>query len=531
MSHTELDAVVVGAGFSGLYALHRLRKMGLQTRALEAADGVGGTWYYNRYPGARCDVTIIDYSYQFDKDLQQEWEWQEKYATQPELLNYINHVTDRFDLREDIVFNTLVVSAVFDDASSRWHVTTDDGTTYSARFCVFATGNLSTPLKPDYPGFDDFAGEVFYTSSWPQEGVDFTGRRVGVIGTGSSAIQTIPLVAEQADSVTVFQRTANYCIPAHNAPLDPEYVADVKANYDELRKRNNESFPAADFGESHPSAHDLGDEEREAFLEEKWAQGGLAIMLAFDDQLSDPGSNEYVAEFVRNKIRAVVDDPATADLLCPSYPIGTKRLCVDTDYYKTYNRDNVHLVDIKSAPIQQFSAEGLATSTGTFEFDTLIVAAGFDAMTGTLNKMNIQGRGGARLSEHWAEGPRLYLGMAAAGFPNLFIVTGPGSPIAFVNNLTAIEQSVEWITDAIQHVVSTNLSTIEAEPSAEKEWVDHVAEVADTSLFTGTDSWYMGANVPGKPRVLLSYLGGFPVYLEKCEEVVANNYAGFTLAG
>lgn len=529
-SVSEVDVVVVGAGFSGLYSLYRLRKLGLTVAVIEAAGDVGGTWFWNRYPGARCDITIIDYSYQFSKELQQEWEWTEKYATQPELLKYINHVAERFDLRKDITFNTAVNGATFDESTNTWTVSTNRETQVKARFCIFAAGNLSEPLRPKYNGFDDFKGDVYYTSRWPKEGVNFSGKRVGIIGTGSSAIQCVPIIAQEADHLTVFQRTANYCIPAHNKALDPAFMQNVKANYADLRAFNNTQFGATNFGRSLPSGTESSPQERQDLLNEKWDAGGLSMMIAFDDQLVDQDSNELVAEFVRNKIRDKVTDPKTADLLCPHYAIGTKRLCVDTNYYETFNRDNVTLVDIKTAPIECYTESGLSTITQSYDFDCLIVAAGFDAMTGTLNKINIQGRGQTSLQQKWSDGAKLYLGLAAAGFPNLFVVTGPGSPIAFVNNLTAIEQSVEWITDAIAHTAETGLNYIEATSSAESDWVEEVSNLAQDSLMVDTDSWYMGANVEGKPRVLLSYLGGYPAYLEKCAEVTANNYEGFTIA-
>jgi cation diffusion facilitator CzcD-associated flavoprotein CzcO len=526
----SVDVVVVGAGFAGLYALHRLKKLGFSVAVVEAASDVGGTWFWNRYPGARCDVTIIDYSYQFSSELQQEWEWSEKYATQPELLKYINHVADRFDLRKHITFNTRVDGAKYSEVNNTWSVRTDTGVTLTSRFCIFAAGNLSEPLRPDYPGFEDFAGEVYYTSRWPHEGVDFTGKRVGVIGTGSSAIQCIPLIAQEAKQLTVFQRTPNYCIPAHNKALDPAFVAEVKANYGEIREFNNGQFAAANFGDSLPSGKEASAEERQTLLDQKWATGGLSIMFAFEDQLLDEESNVLVADYVRGKIREQVNDPEVAELLCPTYAIGTKRVCVDTNYYTTYNRNNVTLVDIKSDPITHLTSTSVATKDSNHEFDCLVIATGFDAMTGTLNKISIEGRNGELLQNKWSSGAKLYLGLAAAGFPNLFVVTGPGSPIAFVNNLTAIEQSVEWITDAIAFTHETQAAFIEATDAAETAWVNEVNELAEDSLMVNTDSWYMGANVKGKPRVLLSYLGGYPAYLEKCDAVVANDYEGFVVA-
>ncbi len=524
------DAVVVGAGFAGLFMLHRLRGLGLSVRVFEAGDGVGGTWFWNRYPGARCDVESMEYSYQFDEQLQQDWDWSERYATQSEILRYINHVADRFDLRRDVQLETRVESAHFDESSRRWTVTTDDGVRVTARFVVMATGCLSSTNTPDFPGLDSFEGDWFHTGRWPKEGVDFSGQRVGVIGTGSSAIQSIPLIAEQAAQLTVFQRTPNYSIPAHNAPLDPNDVAEIKADYPSFRARNAE-MPFG-FGSrlerNEQSALDASPEERETRYEERWAIGGLQFLTAFGDLIFDRRSNETAAEFVRGKIAEIVDEPETARLLSPDTVVGCKRLCVDTGYFATFNRDNVELVDVSQTPIERITPRGLRVGGRAHEFDSLVFATGFDAMTGALLGVDIRGRGGRPLREAWAEGPRTYLGLATVGFPNLFTVTGPGSPSVLSNMLPSIEQHVNWIADCIGHLESEGVATIEASADAQDAWVGHVNDVAGLTLYPHCNSWYLGANVPGKPRVFMPYLG-FPTYVAKCEEVAAKGYEGFEL--
>ena len=524
-----LDAVVVGAGFAGLYMLHRLRGMGLRVRVFEAGAGVGGTWYWNRYPGARCDVDSMEYSYQFSEELQQEWEWSERFSPQPEILRYLNHVADRFDLRRDITFETRVATATFDEGSSRWQIETDTGESCSARFVVMATGCLSSTNKPEIDGLDDFTGETYHTGEWPHERVDFTGTRVGVIGTGSSAIQSIPLIAAEADHVYVFQRTPNYSIPARNGPIDPEYVKRIKADYPTFRAEN------ATFGfglrtySRDVSALEVSDEERERQFEERWQHGGLPFLSAFNDISSSEEANAHARRFLHRKIREIVDDPDVADVLCPDTTVGCKRLCVDTDYFATFNRDNVTLVDVRSAPIERITGSGLRTTEEDYAFDRLVLATGFDAMTGSILKVDVRGVGGLPLREKWAEGPRTYLGLGTAGFPNLFTITGPGSPSVLSNMVPSIEQHVNWIADCIGHMGDRGLTRIEAQREAEDAWVAHVNEVAEQTLFTTCNSWYLGANVPGKPRVFMPYLG-FPPYVEKCNEVVANGYEGFALS-
>jgi len=530
MSDRDLDAVIVGAGFAGLYMLHRLRRMGLEARVLEAGGGVGGTWYWNRYPGARCDVESVQYSYQFDDALQQEWNWTERYAAQPELLSYANHVADRFDLRRDISFHTRVRSAAFDDARGRWVVETADGSRLSATWCIMATGCLSSPNLPQIEGLESFAGERYHTGLWPKEAVDFTGKRVAVIGTGSSAVQSIPIIAAQASHLTVFQRTPNYAVPAHNAPLDPEYVRRVKAEYPAMRARAKKTMTGIDFDYSDRAALDTPPEEREREYERRWRHGGLWFLGAFKNLMLDQAANDTAAEFVRAKIRARVRDPQVAELLCPKNTIGCKRLCVDIGYFETYNRPNVTLVDVSTRPIERITPTGVRAHGREHAADALVLATGFDAMTGTLLRIDIRGRGGARLADAWRAGPRSYLGLAVSGFPNLFTITGPGSPSVLTNMLPTIEQHVDWIADSIAHLRTRGLSRIEASAAAEEEWGAHVGEAAGRTLRYTCNSWYLGVNIPGKPRVFTPYIGGFPKYVETCNEVAAAGYSGFVLS-
>ncbi len=525
----DLDVVIVGAGFAGLYMLHRLRGLGFRAQVLEAGTGVGGTWYWNRYPGARCDVESIQYSYQFDEALQQEWDWSERYATQPEILRYAEHVADRFELRRDIRFETRVTAAVYDEAGSRWVLETAAGDRVTATWCVMATGCLSTFNDPPIPGRDSFAGQTWHTGRWPHEGVDFAGRRVAVIGTGSSAIQSIPLIAEQPAHLTVFQRTANYTIPAHNAPLDPETVRKAKADYPALRQWGKRMPNGIAFHPNPKPAREATPEERRRVYEQRWAEGGLTFMGAFGDLMLDDESNATAAEFVRGKIREIVTDPATAEALCPSNVIGCKRLCVDTGYYATFNRPNVTLVDISDAPIEAITPAGVKAKGVEYEVDAIVFATGFDAMTGALLRIDIRGAGGLSLRDKWRDGPRSYLGLAVAGFPNLFTVTGPGSPSVLTNMLPTIEQHVEWIADCFAWLREHGEDRIEASVAAEDAWVGHNAEVAGNTLRSTCSSWYVGANVPGKPRVFMPYIGGFPAYVERCDAIAAKGYEGFAL--
>jgi cation diffusion facilitator CzcD-associated flavoprotein CzcO/acetyl esterase/lipase len=529
----QLDAVVVGAGFAGLYALHRLRSLGLRARVFEQGDGVGGTWYWNRYPGARCDIESLDYSYSFSEELEQEWEWSERYPTQPEILRYLNHVADRFDLRGDIELGTRVVAAHYDDAAARWIVTTDTGSRYSAAYCIMATGCLSTVNRPQFDGLEDFEGEWYHTARWPSGGVELAGKRVGVIGTGSTGIQLIPQLAKQAEHVYVFQRTANFSMPAHNAPLAAEAQRADKARYRERRRLARESLSGVP--RSHPdaipqrSALEVSAQERERIYERGWAEGGIGgVLLAFNDINTNAEANATASEFVRGKIRSIVQDPATAEALCPTtHPIGTKRICVDIDYFEAYNRDNVTLVDVRSAPIVGLTRRGLQTERAEYDLDVIVFATGFDAITGAVLSIDVRGRDGVRLADKWAGGPQTYLGLATAGFPNLFLITGPGSPSVLSNMVLSIEQHVDWIADCLAHLRERGHDTIEATPEAEEQWVAHVAEVAQATLFPRANSWYTGANIPGKPRVFMPYLGGVGNYRAHCDAVAASGYEGF----
>jgi cyclohexanone monooxygenase len=525
------DVVVVGAGFAGMYMLHRLRGLGLTARVFEQGDGVGGTWYWNRYPGARCDVESMQYSYSFSDELQQEWDWGERYAPQSEILKYANHVADRFDLRPDIQFNTRVERAVFDEVADRWSVTTSDGHTVTAQFVVLATGCLSNARMPDIEGLADFRGKVYHTGNWPHEPVDFTGLRVGVIGTGSSAIQSIPVIAEQARHLTVFQRTANFSIPARNASLSAEERESFRKNYPEIRRfareeaRNGIYTDLPDRG-----ALDDGDDERRSKYEVRWQRGGTTFMSVYNNLALDKEANDTAADFVRAKIAEIVKDPDTAKLLQPnSHPIGTKRICIDTDYFATFNRPNVTLVDIKANPMEEILPHAVRAGGENYELDALVLATGFDAMTGSVAKIDIHGRNGQTLNQKWAEGPRTYLGLMSAGFPNLFIITGPGSPSVLSNMIVSIEQHVDWIADCVAYMRAQDLEAMEASKEAEDKWVAHVNEVAYTTLYPQANSWYMGANIPGKPRIFMPYIGGVGAYRQICNDVAAKCYEGFAM--
>jgi cyclohexanone monooxygenase len=523
----EVDAVVVGAGFGGMYMLHRLRELGISVQGFEAGDDVGGTWYWNRYPGARCDVPSLFYSYTWDEELQKDWRWTEKYAAQPEILAYANHVADRFDLRPLIAFETRVVSAEFDEAASRWRVTTDRGDAVSARWLIMATGCLSTPRAPPIPGVESFEGATYHTGAWPHEGVDFTGKRVAVIGTGSSGIQSIPQIARQAAHVTVFQRTANFSVPANNTPLTeedieafwkmyPGYIAMVKG-------------PGMGFGANPANAMAPSPEERRARYEEYWGVGGAGFLAVWGNLLTDIEVNNEAAEFVREKIGQTVTNPKAAEALKPrDHPIGTKRICVDIDYFETYNRPNVALVNLRETPIEAIEPHAVRTSEQAYEVDAIVFATGFDAMTGTLLAIDPKGVGGRPLKDAWAEGPKAYLGLAVADFPNMFLITGPGSPSVLSNMINSIEQHVEWIQGCVGYMRENGLTRIEADPEKQEEWVAHVRRVADKTLFPRAASWYMGANIPGKPRVFMPYIGFG--YRKKCNEVAAAGYEGFALA-
>ncbi len=524
----DFDAAIVGAGFAGLYMLHRLRALGLSVRVFEAGSGVGGTWFWNRYPGARCDVESVEYSYQFSDELQQEWEWTERYAAQPEILSYANHVADRFGLRKDIQFNTRVKSAIFDEERARWLIETEAGNRVSAQFCIMATGCLSSTNMPKIPGVESFQGATYHTGQWPHEGVDFTGKTVGVIGTGSSAIQSIPIIAEQAKHLFVFQRTPTYSVPARNRPLEREEIERIKSDYKGFRQRIAQTAFSLEVDMNDAPAMAVGPEERHRAFEERWQRGGFRFQGAFNDIVLNKDANDVAATFVREKIHETVRDPAVAELLSPQHAIGCKRLCFDTNYYETFNRSNVTLVDLQRSPIEEIVVQGIRTRERLYKLDCIVFATGFDAMTGALERIDIRGRDGLTLKEAWSAGPRTYLGLGTAGFPNLFTISGPGSPSVLTNMLPSIEQHVNWITDCIAYMGERQIGSIEATLDAQDAWVAHVNDVANATLFPTANSWYLGANVPGKPRVFMPYIG-FPPYVEKCNEVAASGYAGFAL--
>jgi cation diffusion facilitator CzcD-associated flavoprotein CzcO len=527
---SSVDAVVVGAGFAGMYALYRLRGLGLSVRAFETGDGVGGTWYWNRYPGARVDVPSLFYSYSFSSELQQEWSWPETYSAQPELLRYAEEVADRFDLRRDIAFETTVVRAAYDDRTARWTIETDRDDRVSARYLVSAAGCLSATNVPDFDGITSFRGKWYHTSRWPKEGVDLTGKRVGVVGTGSSGIQAIPVIAEQAAHLFVFQRTPNYSFPSATRPMDPEVEREWKAHYDEHRAKDRVSYGGQHVEAPDRSALDVCDEERTVRYEALWNQGAFGVLQSFNDLRTNLEANETLAEFVRRQIRHIVRDPGVAERLCPKdHPVGTKRPCLDVGYYETFNRDNVTLVDVRADPIEEITPTGLRTTLASYDLDVIVFATGFDAMTGPLLRMGITGRNGLTLAEKWATGARTYLGLSTVGFPNLFMITGPGSPSVLASMIMAIEQHVDWIVDAIAYLDDHSYDVIEPTPEAEDAWVNHVNSVADATLFGLANSWYTGANIPGKPRVFLPYVGGLGSYRAKCDEVATNGYEGFAL--
>ena len=525
-----VDAVVVGAGFSGMYQLHKLRDMGLSVKVFEAGEDVGGTWYWNRYPGARVDIESMAYSFSFSKELEQDWVWSEKYSPQPELLRYAQHVAERFDLKRDISFNTRVESAHFDEDNNEWLVTTECGRRVRARYLVMATGVLSAAKTPDIAGRDSYKGETYQTGLWPKEGVDFTGKRVAIIGTGSSAVQSIPLIAEEADELVVYQRTAAYSTPAFNRPLTNSEIDTMKGNYEQYRQEQRLS-PAGIINPERQLERvmDVPKEERQRRFEEAWDEGLLTgLMSTFSDIQLDEEANHEVAEFIRDRIRNTVQDRQTADDLTPkAYPYATKRPCIDTNYYETYNRENVSLVNLRRTPIETITETGIETSDGAREFDAIVYATGFDAMTGPLLRVDIRGRGGKRLVDAWIDGPRSYLGIAIHGFPNLFTITGPSSPSVLSNMLVSIEQHVDWVSDCIGWMNENGKTAIEPSDAAERDWAEHTAHLAGMTLFPQADSWYMGANVPGKPRMFLAYVGGVGAYRLICDQIAATGYHGF----
>lgn len=529
---TEIDAVVAGAGFSGLYMLHRLRVLGFTTRLIEAADGVGGTWYWNRYPGARCDSESHYYCYSFSDEIRKRWKWSCRYPAQPEILNYLNFVADRLDLRKDIDFGTRVTSGAYDEKAHCWVVETDQGETIRARFLITGVGNTSTPAKPAIPGLETFDGNVYHTALWPHEKVDFTGQRVALIGTGSSGIQSTPVIAGDATHLTVFQRTANYSVPARNHELTDEMRRELEENYDEMRRLVLASPIGMPFEIPQKSALEVSDEERNATLDRLWEIGSFRFMFtSYHDIVFDLKANATVAGYIEAKIRDTVHDPAKADVLCEfNHPVGTKRPPIDTNYYETFNRENVSIVSIRANPIREVTADGLTMKNGDrHQLDAIVFATGFDTVTGTLIKLNLHGRGGVSLAEKWKDGPRAYLGLGTTGFPNLFMITGPGSPGILTNFPGCIEQNVDWIAEVMTRMREANTVEIEAKPDAESRWVREIAEVADTTLFPTINSWYMNSNLPGKPRVFTAYFGGMNTYAEVCADVAKNEYRGFEI--
>ena len=526
----EVDAVIVGAGFSGLYMLHRLRELGFTTRLFDAADGVGGTWYWNRYPGARCDSESHYYCYSFSDEIRKEWKWSCRYPAQPELLAYLNFVADRLDLRKDIDFGTRVAAGNYDEEAHRWVVETDQGETVRARFLITGVGNTSTPAKPSIPGLESFAGDVYHTALWPHEKVDFTGQKVALIGTGSSGIQSTPMIAEQADHLTVFQRTANYSVPARNHDLTDEMRRELEENYTEMRQLVLASPIGMPFEIPQKSALEVSDEERTATLDKLWEIGSFRFMFtSYHDIVVDLKANATVAGYIEAKIRDTVNDPAKADVLCEfNHPVGTKRPPIDTNYYETFNRDNVSIVSIRKNPIREATVDGLIMENGDkHKVDAIVFATGFDTVTGTLNKLNLRGKGGVSLADKWQDGPRAYLGLCTAGFPNLFMITGPGSPGILTNFPGCIEQNVDWIADVMTHMRETNAVEIETSENTEAQWMQDITDVANTTLMTTVDSWYMNTNIPGKPRVFSAYFSGMHTYAEVCADVAANDYKGF----
>lgn len=530
-SSTQVDAVIVGAGFAGLYQLLKLREMGLSTRTFDKAGGIGGTWYWNRYPGARCDIESMAYSYSFSKELEQEWTWSERYATQPEILRYLEHVADRFDLNKDISFNTQITRAIYDDEDQCWYVHTDKGEIVSSKYLIMATGCLSIPKDLDIPGTNDFEGDAYVTGHWPHDGVDFKGKRVAVIGTGSSGVQSIPLIAEDADYLAVYQRSPAYTMPAKNRPLTDEEISERKGNYEEFRATQRLT-PNAIVNPPPPveSWHMVDQAERQKRYEAGWNSGQLnGVNFLFNDITLDQTVNDDVASFMHSKIQKAVKDPNTAAALMPrNYPVGTKRPCLDTGYYEAFNRENVDLIDLSQTPIERITSTGIQTSDNEKPYDIIVFATGFDAMTGALNAIDIRGSAGQSLKEKWAAGPRSYLGLSVSGFPNLFTITGPSSPSVFTNMVVSIEQHVEWISDCISNMRSNNHSTIEATFEAENEWAEHTHSLTDITLIRKSNAWYIGANVPGKARMMTYiYPGGAGAYRVICNMVAEQGYRGF----
>tara|TARA_B100000678_G_scaffold140223_1_gene116995 strand:+ start:4343 stop:6022 length:1680 start_codon:yes stop_codon:yes gene_type:complete len=529
-STEHFDTIVVGAGFAGLYALHRMRGLGLDTKVIEAAPDVGGTWYWNRYPGARCDVESVEYCYSFSTEIDQEWSWTERYASQPEILKYLQFVADRLDLRCDILFETRVRSGHFNESENLWELTTSIGQKFTARYCIMASGNLTVPSLPNIPGIEDFAGEIIHTADWPSEPQDFSRKRVGVIGTGSSGCQVIPILAERAKELVVFQRTPNHCLPAHNGPIEPEYYSRLKQRYSELRRRWRSSPLGTSWPVGTRSAMDVSERERQAVYQHRWDVGGASIVASFDDLFISREANDSMADFVRGKVREIVDDSDVAEQLVPAdHPMGAKRVTLVTNYYEAFNRDNVRLVAASRAPIKHAAEDGIVAGDELIPLDVLVCATGFDAITGALLRIDIRGRDDVRLKDLWQDGPETMLGLMVAGLPNMFIVTGPGSPSVLSNVVVSIEQHIDWIADCIEHLERKGFATIEAEPAAQQRWMAHVDEVAAMTLFPQAKSWYSGDNIEGKPSRFTVYVGGLQGYREALEGAAEAEYRDFVL--
>ncbi len=525
-----VDVLIVGAGFAGLRALHTFRGMGKRTVVLEASAGIGGVWYHNAYPGARCDVESYDYSYSFSPELEQEWRWSERYATQPEILRYIEHVADRFDLRRDIRLETRMSSAVFDEATDRWTVTASTGQRWTAQHLVLCLGQLSSTKAPAFPGQDQFAGRIIHSGEWPRDKVGFAGERVAIIGTGSSGMQMTPVIAREAAHLTVFQRTPNYSVPAANAPLTEAEDRAVKAHYPERRAAARNSPTGLGFKVNRVSALDVPAEERETAYEAAWDRYGFGFALVYHDILLSKDANDTAADFIRRKIAAKIEKPALREKLVPKdHAFAARRPSVDSGYFEAFNRNNVELADVREAPIVEFTATGIRTLAKAHAFDTIIFATGFDAFTGSLLKPEIVGRGGITLKRKWAAGPVSQLGVAVAGFPNMHIVAGPGSPSLLSNVMVSIEEQIDWFARLVRTMDERGIGAVEAEAEAERAWVEHVNERARETLYMTADSYYNGAEVAGKPRVFMPYSGGVRGYrriLERCE---ADGYPGFRL--
>jgi cation diffusion facilitator CzcD-associated flavoprotein CzcO len=524
------DAIIIGAGFSGLYQLHKLRdELGLKVRVLEKGSGIGGTWFWNRYPGARCDSESYYYCYSFNKEIEQEWTWSERYPEHTEIRKYLNFVADRLELKRDIQLDTEVISASFEDASNLWTVETSSGLTFVAQFLITAVGCLSTANVPKFKGLDNFKGSWYHTGNWPTHGIDITGKRVGQIGTGSTGIQTAPVLAKQSEHLTIFQRTANYSIPARNCPVTQEEVQDTRENYKDIWRQARAGTNGHPFAMSDRSANSVSDEERNDIYEKAWERGGLRFRASFRDILENTQANDTASNFIRKKITGIIQDPVIAEMLTPrDHGFATKRPPIDSGYFETFNRDNVSLVDLKAEPIVEITENGIRTTMQDYDLDIIVFATGFDAFTGPLLKLNITGSQSYKLKEAWANGPRTYLGLQTPNFPNLFMITGPGSPSVLCNMPIAIEQHVEWITTCIRDMRANSLTRIEAEPEAAERWVQNVNDAANATLLPmASSSWYLGANVPGKPRVFMPYAGGFARYATICNDVTQSDYSGF----